>query len=396
VERFRPATLRRFLAACLSTTAIAGANAQSIEVLDFRFVEPKGRPGHQGLFPIDGEPLLGQRLLARARLSDAVSELRMRLLGEDGVELGSSNLIRAGHPLAARIDYVGEIDIPAVPFQIHLSGVDASGRPFAVPGGSASPQPIEVHLRMSTGQLRHGVNRLTGTLLNHGSSDTFMLATATDASLASTITPPSLVVATNETKQFYVEIEVAPHIPPLTQISLTASATSSTVAAIRNEAGTTLVVVPLELEGTPMGIAIDHVLVLLGQNGLARVRGTYTLGPGSDDFDAVKEPVTVTLGMMPSTVTPGSFQRLGQMFKFKQDDVRGVVRMKLKRATFDVVLENLDFAQLDFGRPITFGLSIGNDVGEVAISRTAGYPFLIRPDEDGSQSRLEKLEAERD
>jgi len=92
----------------------------------FAFVRRGGRPGHEGLFPIPGEPLAGQQHMGEAEPDGPVRSPRFLLVSEAGDPIRWVTLA-PGHPDAAAGDFVGVMDLPAEPFRVALEGTDERG-----------------------------------------------------------------------------------------------------------------------------------------------------------------------------------------------------------------------------------------------------------------------------
>ncbi len=111
----------------------AGSDAPSLD--SFEFVEPGGRPGHEGLFPIKRAPKQGEILTARADLSGSVSKLEFLFVASDGSQLGRC-------PLAAHEgEWLGNCTAPKLPFRVVVTGLDTAGRRFRrIESGMITPE----------------------------------------------------------------------------------------------------------------------------------------------------------------------------------------------------------------------------------------------------------------
>jgi uncharacterized repeat protein (TIGR01451 family) len=101
-----------------------------IDFADFAFVELRGRLQHEGLFRLDGQPILGEDKLARARIFGPYASVAFERVALDGTVLGPFALDPGGHVDAASDEYVGHLVLPAEPFRVYARGVDASGAAF--------------------------------------------------------------------------------------------------------------------------------------------------------------------------------------------------------------------------------------------------------------------------
>ncbi len=99
----------------------------------FRFVERGGRPGHEGLFPIERALRGGESLDCQLSLSGAVRDLELAFVSKEGSPLGTVTLTPSGDG-----EYSGRCTVPKTPFRALVRGTDAAGARF---------QRVESHLR---------------------------------------------------------------------------------------------------------------------------------------------------------------------------------------------------------------------------------------------------------
>lgn len=114
---------------------------------DATFVRPGGRPGHEGLFRIPGQPIAGQPAMLRARVArDQVGSIT----GFDFVSMSGKPMTSVTlTPVTSDSDeeeFVGEItQVPTVPFRIRVTGLDRSGAEFQrVSGPAFRAETLEV------------------------------------------------------------------------------------------------------------------------------------------------------------------------------------------------------------------------------------------------------------
>ena len=95
------------------------------DFVGFEFVEPGGRPGHEGMFPIHRDVHTGESITARVDLSGKVKDPQVDFVSGDGT------LIRTFAMTAVSEDeYQARCTIPSTPFRVVVRGVDASGARF--------------------------------------------------------------------------------------------------------------------------------------------------------------------------------------------------------------------------------------------------------------------------
>jgi len=104
-----------------------------LEIIALEFVELKGRPGHQGYFPIEGMPTVGASQAVAVELSQPISEGKLELRSRSGELLASGALLpRPGPDGKATNDghYGAQITAPAVAFIAYVTGKTTTGDRF--------------------------------------------------------------------------------------------------------------------------------------------------------------------------------------------------------------------------------------------------------------------------
>ena len=93
----------------------------------FAFVELRGRPGHEGWFPLERLPRAGETVECEVEVDGYATGVQVATVTEDGRPLGVL-------PMDARDDarhrYSGRCTVPAVPFRVVVTGRDAHGQVF--------------------------------------------------------------------------------------------------------------------------------------------------------------------------------------------------------------------------------------------------------------------------
>jgi von Willebrand factor A domain-containing protein 7 len=108
-----------------AVTAHVKTGRSGLELVAFDFVELGGRPGHEGMFPIEGAPHKGEKVSFRVNLSGAVREARLDFVTKDGETIGTAPMT-----LSDDGDYSGQCIVPASPFRVAIRGTDAQGARF--------------------------------------------------------------------------------------------------------------------------------------------------------------------------------------------------------------------------------------------------------------------------
>jgi hypothetical protein len=107
------------------------AKAQSdIYFIDAEFVKIGGRPGHEGLFRIHGQPVAGAPATIRTSLSAASTETtEFRLVSELGAVIQTLSM-KATNSDREFLEFVGAVELPKTPFRMAVAGRDLNGRPY--------------------------------------------------------------------------------------------------------------------------------------------------------------------------------------------------------------------------------------------------------------------------
>jgi hypothetical protein len=136
---------------------LSGSGGYSIEVLalspisivDVDFVEKGGRIGHEGFFPIPGQPVIGKNQIAMAKLSGTPLTASFSLSSEDGTTLQAIGLNK-NYPDAGVNDYVGALVPPGSKFRFIVSGKNPDGSSYQrVFPTLFIAQPLEVRIALS-------------------------------------------------------------------------------------------------------------------------------------------------------------------------------------------------------------------------------------------------------
>jgi hypothetical protein len=217
------------------------------------FVERRGREGHEGLFPINGQPVLGDAQLARARLRGSIASATFEAVSAAGGHLSDLPLV-AGDPDASSDEYVGAVTLPSTKFRVYARGVDAAGFPFvrAFPA-LFGVQTVRVRPVAAGVQLARGATTAVEfDVTNMGPAGSFVLTAADDAGFVTSVSPPTLALDAFATSRVAVNLFV-PAGSTVEFDTLTLVARSATDATVNNNAriGMTVGVPDTDGDGVP-------------------------------------------------------------------------------------------------------------------------------------------------
>ncbi len=217
---------------------VSGAGHFSVDVradspiaLDrFDFVRPGGRPGHEGLFRIHGQPVVGDLHTARAGLDGPFQTAQLKLISDAGElmqYLKLSPVDTVGREL------VGPVDLPEQRFRAALEGIDERGLPFQrVVPQLFQVQSVQLAVESIPESVEAGAAVVVGFVVrNFGAAATFRVV-ITDAS-GWRKAPYSRVVRLGSREEIPVQIRltVPAGTAPGTEVLVVATATN----AVREE-----------------------------------------------------------------------------------------------------------------------------------------------------------------
>jgi hypothetical protein len=109
---------------------LAAEGQSDIYFIKAEFVELGGRPGHQGLFRIQGQPIAGQPAILQASVSASEAKTtEFGFVSERG-ELLQKVRMKITDPDREFLEFTGDVMPPAVPFRIVVKGIDAKGMKY--------------------------------------------------------------------------------------------------------------------------------------------------------------------------------------------------------------------------------------------------------------------------
>ena len=262
-----------------SYSATVSGNS-SIRFADFSFVELRGREGHQGLFPILGQPTVGGPLAAKANVFGPATGVDFELRTEAGVPVGSTDLLKGASVELAADDFYGTVTLPAERVRIYATGIDANGnavqRSFPA---TFRAQSVRVDAPASPPTLVAGeTSTATFEVTNLGSADTFDLRAADATGFATGVSPSTVDLGAGESRTIDVTLTVPAGTPDGTLMELSLVAGAASDSAIRNNAVIGLLVGPADKQAPTTLAAVSPTPNDAGWN-----RGDVTVHIGADD-----------------------------------------------------------------------------------------------------------------
>jgi von Willebrand factor A domain-containing protein 7 len=193
------------------------------------FVAVGGRPGHEGLFRIAGQPLAGSPATLQIRLSGSVRTARFSLVALDGAPIMPIVPTMTSHDDDDR-EYVGRITLPKGPFRLAASGEDATGWPYRrVFVALFHAETVEVVPADSgVDRVRAGAtSSIRFKVRNIGPKETFRIVAADGRRFVSRVDPQELTLASGASGLVTVDLTIPADATTTRGCDLTITATSA-------------------------------------------------------------------------------------------------------------------------------------------------------------------------
>jgi subtilisin-like proprotein convertase family protein len=199
--------------------SIKVSGESKLDFTTFQFVKTGGDPAHEGDFPIDGSPRIGQTSKVDALISaDEVTSAQFELRTPAGTVLQTLTLEEIPTLEGLYKEFYGDVTVPSSSFLVYAKGVDAAGNDYQrVFPGAFNPQSVEIILPTPPDLHNGEITTYTIQVKNHGATDTFELSgkdsfgyPGSDSLFMDSISPSSFTLAANETINVAVEL-----LPPL-------------------------------------------------------------------------------------------------------------------------------------------------------------------------------------
>jgi hypothetical protein len=185
--------------------------AQSeIYFVSAEFVRRGGRPGHEGMFRINGQPVAGTPATLQATLSaSATKTTEFHLVNERGAIIRKLPMETVNTDREF-LEFEGKVELPNVPFRVAVMGLDSNGKPYErFFSGLFRAENVEVSAKPDFDELAAGRSgKMVFTVRNIGAARTFNV-TVTDAhQFVSAVEPKKLVLGAGESGTVVVDVSV--------------------------------------------------------------------------------------------------------------------------------------------------------------------------------------------
>lgn len=187
------------------------AQAQSdIYFIAVEFVKEGGRPGHEGLFRIHGQPVAGTPAMLQASLSaSATKTTEFYLVTERGQTIQKLHM-HAANSDREFLEFVGSVDLPSAPFRVAVIGRDSNCKQYQrFFSNLFHAESVEISPKLDFNELPAGsTKQVAFTVRNIGFPRTIKL-TVTDAhQFVSKVEPKELALGAGESGTVRVDLAV--------------------------------------------------------------------------------------------------------------------------------------------------------------------------------------------
>lgn len=185
------------------------AQAQSdIYIIKAEFVEIGGRPGHEGLFRIKGQPIAGQPAKLQVSVSATQAQTtEFALVSSKGDVLENLHL-KVTDKDREFLELTGDVALPNVPFRIAVTGRDIREKPYQrFDSPLFHAESVAVSPNFDFDQIAPGATR-TGEFVvkNLGPARTFKVTVADAHKFVTKVEPQHLTLGPNETGKLHVQL----------------------------------------------------------------------------------------------------------------------------------------------------------------------------------------------
>jgi hypothetical protein len=229
---------------------LAAEGQSDIYFIKAEFVEVAGRPGHEGLFRIHGQPIAGQPAILQASLSAAATRTtEFSFVSERGETLQKLKM-KVTDPDREFMEFTGDVTLPTVPFRIAVSGRDAKGtqyQRFDAPLSRA--ETVQVIPKLDFDEIAPGASReAVFEVKNLGPARNFKVMVTDAQRFVAGVKPTELAIPEHGSGFVYVQLTALGTAKPYSSDDVIVVANSTSGAATTNSA-----IVKLEVSAATSG-----------------------------------------------------------------------------------------------------------------------------------------------
>lgn len=189
----------------------------SLDFSYFRFVDASPNGAHPGYVRSHGFPQVNETRTVIAQLSAEAATVNLELRAPNGTALqqvsteeiswANDNPAEESFTIGPVRKFIGDITTPGIPFRAYATGLDGNGFPYqrAIAGG-IKPQTIRLTAPAPTELVPGQTTTYTFEVTNLGTAATFNLRAADDNNFVSNISPATVTLGANETRNVLITL----------------------------------------------------------------------------------------------------------------------------------------------------------------------------------------------
>jgi hypothetical protein len=215
------------------------AQVQSeISFINAQFVTPGGRPGHEGLFPISGQPIAGEPATIQVSMSAGdVKSTEFAFVSERG-DILQRQALKVTDADSEFLEMTGEVELPSVPFRLAVSGLDGNGMRYQrFYGPLFHAATVQVLPKLDFDQIAPGSSRTAVfEIRNYGQARTFKITVTDTQRLVTSVEPQELSIGSRGSGSVHVVLAVPATAHKFRRDNLVVLAQSTSGPATANSA----------------------------------------------------------------------------------------------------------------------------------------------------------------
>jgi hypothetical protein len=187
------------------------AKAQSdIYFVKAEFVKLGGRPGHEGFFRMEGQPVARRPATLQVNISATATTTADFQLVTEGGETIRKVPMHAGNSNRENLEFVGTLQLPKVPFRLAVTGIDWNGKPYQRFFPSLfHAESVEVSHKPDFDDLLAGsTKQVDFRVQNFGPRRTFKMMVTDARQFVSKVEPKQLTLGADESQIIRVDLTV--------------------------------------------------------------------------------------------------------------------------------------------------------------------------------------------
>lgn len=201
----------------------------SVSLLDFEFTEYNGRGGHEGMYPISGQPLTTSPQTFSLTMDGSIETAMLVLRSLDGAELSTSSLSRSSQSGTAT-HLTGSINLPNESFRVYVEGKDKDGNNYSrVHSDTYLGQSVSVSSSTVSGSPLAGKTLVIDFDINNsGLTDTFDITTTNSEAYSNNLSNTNISITAGGSEKITVTVNIPVDAPSEKEFTVTLKAQSQT------------------------------------------------------------------------------------------------------------------------------------------------------------------------